>query len=103
MSFVDKSLRCRECGQEFVFTAGEQEFYQLKGLLNEPARCPECRALRKSQRQDGSGRGSEPRSAREMHPAVCADCGAQTMVPFLPRGDKPVYCSTCFDRVRSGR
>jgi len=105
VSFVDKALRCRECGRDFVFTAGEQEFYQLKGLLNEPARCPECRAMRKSQRSsDGSGgRGSESRSTREMHPAVCAECGAQTLVPFLPRGDKPVYCSTCFDRVRSGQ
>ena len=104
MSFVDKALRCRECGREFVFTAGEQEFYQLKGLLNEPARCPECRAARKSQRssQDGQG-GSGPRPAREMHPAVCAECGAQTLVPFLPRGDKPVYCSSCFDRIRSNR
>ncbi len=106
MSFVDKALRCRECGREFVFTAGEQEFYQLKGLLNEPARCPECRAMRKSQRagQDGSGgTSSDSRPARQMHPAVCAECGAQTLVPFLPRGDKPVYCSTCFDRVRSSR
>lgn len=104
MSFVDKALRCRECGREFVFTAGEQEFYQLKGLLNEPARCQECRAMRKSQRSgsDGSG-GSGPRPAREMHPAVCAECGAQTLVPFLPRGDKPVYCSSCFDRIRSNR
>ncbi|MHB0871660.1 MAG: CxxC-x17-CxxC domain-containing protein [Chloroflexota bacterium] len=87
-----------------MFTAGEQEFYQLKGLLNEPARCPECRAVRKSQRMsnDGSGGRSESRT-REMHPAVCAECGAQTLVPFLPRGDKPVYCSTCFDRVRANR
>jgi len=105
LSFVDKTLRCRECGRDFVFSAGEQEFYQLKGLLNDPARCPECRALRKSQRmgQDAADGTREGRPAREMHPAVCAECGAQTMVPFLPRGDKPVYCSTCFDRVRAGR
>ncbi len=102
MSFVDKALRCRECGREFAFTAGEQEFYQLKGLLNEPARCPECRTARKSQRMpDGGGmRSGGARAPREMHPAVCAECGAETEVPFLPRGDKPVYCSTCFDRMR---
>lgn len=99
---MDKTLRCRECGRDFVFTAGEQEFYQLKGLLNEPARCPECRAVRKAQRMSGDGTAGGPRT-REMHPAVCAECGAQTLVPFLPRGDKPVYCSTCFDRVRAGR
>jgi len=107
VSFVDRALRCRDCGREFTFTAGEQEFYQLKGLLNDPARCPECRAARKAQRasQDGlsGGRSSASRPAREMHPAVCAECGAQTLVPFLPRGDKPVYCSTCFDRVRYSR
>ncbi len=104
MSFVDKALRCRDCGREFLFTAGEQEFYQLKGLLNEPARCPECRAARKAQRMtqdsEGGGRPGSGRPAREMHPAVCAECGAETQVPFLPRGDKPVYCSTCFDRIR---
>ena len=104
MSFVDKALRCRDCGGEFAFTAGEQEFFQLKGLLNEPARCPECRSARKSQRMSGESqgamRGGSGRAPREMHPAVCAECGAETQVPFLPRGDKPVYCSTCFDRVR---
>ncbi len=106
VSLVDKTLVCRECGRDFVFTAGEQEFYQLKGLMNEPARCPECRSARKARMAaegSGGGRGFESRPAREMHPAVCAECGAQTMVPFLPRGDKPVYCSTCFDRVRYGR
>ena len=103
---MDKALQCRECGREFVFTAGEQEFYQLKGLMNEPARCPECRAMRKAQRMGREGTAgavAEGRAARTMHPAVCAECGAQTQVPFLPRGDKPVYCSTCFDRVRYGR
>jgi len=104
VSFVDKALRCRECGQEFAFTAGEQEFFQLKGLLNEPARCPECRSSRKAQRMSqesqGTGRSGSGRAPREMHPAVCAECGMETQVPFLPRGDKPVYCSSCFDRVR---
>jgi CxxC-x17-CxxC domain-containing protein len=81
-----------------VFTAGEQEFYQLKGLVNEPGRCPECRAARKAER--GLGGLGEGRAPREMHPVVCAECGAETLVPFLPRGDKPVYCSPCFERVR---
>jgi CxxC-x17-CxxC domain-containing protein len=38
-----------------------------------------------------------------MHPAVCSNCGRDTMVPFVPRGDKPVYCSSCFEQVRSYR
>jgi CxxC-x17-CxxC domain-containing protein len=97
VSYVDRILHCRECGAEFVFSAGEQEFYAAKGLLNEPARCPECRSARRA-RLNGSYEAS-PR--REMHQAICAECGTETMVPFLPRGDRPVYCSTCFDRVRA--
>ncbi len=92
MSFLDKSLKCRDCGVDFVFTAGEQAFFAEKGLMNDPQRCPECRAVRRRERL-----GREP---REMHEVVCAACGVTTTVPFLPRYDRPVYCSTCFDRVR---
>jgi CxxC-x17-CxxC domain-containing protein len=94
VEYTDKTLRCRECGQDFTFTAGEQEFYAQKGLLNEPGRCPTCRAARRS----GGGRGE--RGPREMHTIVCAECGSEAEVPFLPRNDKPVYCSACFDRMR---
>ncbi|HBL50634.1 MAG TPA: zinc-binding protein, partial [Firmicutes bacterium] len=51
--YQDKTIVCRDCNQEFVFTAGEQEFYASKGFENEPSRCPACRSARK-QRQ-GSG------------------------------------------------
>lgn len=56
--FEDKTLTCRECGQEFVFTAGEQEFYAEKGFENEPGRCPECRAARKQNSRRGKGKCS---------------------------------------------
>ncbi len=46
------------------------------------------------------GAGLDARPRREMHPVVCAECGTETLVPFLPRGDRPVYCSPCFERVR---
>jgi CxxC-x17-CxxC domain-containing protein len=88
LSFADKTLACRECGGDFTFSVGEQEFYAEKGLLNEPQRCPDCRAQRRRERS-GSDR-------REMHEVVCAGCGGTASVPFLPRNDKPVYCSTCF-------
>jgi len=97
--YSDKTLQCRECGADFIFTAGEQEFYAAKGLMNEPARCPECRAARRARL---SGSGLEMGVRRELHPAICASCGVETQVPFLPRGDRPVYCSSCFDRVRAG-
>jgi CxxC-x17-CxxC domain-containing protein len=123
MTLIDRTLTCRDCGQQFAFTAGEQEFFQSRGLTNEPGRCPECRAARKTSRGDRggfayssasagsttsyggaggySGGGDRPR--REMFPATCSQCGKETQVPFQPRGDKPVYCSDCFETVRAGR
>ena len=113
MSFADKTLTCRDCGQSFTFTAGEQEFYAQKGFTNEPGRCPECRAARKNQRggmsydsdggYGGGYGGGYSRGPREMFEAVCSQCGGIARVPFQPRGDKPVYCSSCFEQQRSYR
>ena len=99
MGFEDKSLQCVECGATFTFTAGEQEFYSTRGLQNEPKRCPQCRQARKAERSGGSG----ARAPRQMFPAVCAQCGKETEVPFEPRGDRPVYCSDCFNKVRGAK
>ena len=96
MSFEDKLLQCSDCGQEFTFTAGEQEFYSSRGLQNEPRRCPECRRARKAERYGNNGY----RSQRRMFPAICAQCGKDTEVPFQPREDRPVYCSECYNTVR---
>src|SRR5579871_6114783 len=97
-TFADKSLTCVECGSEFVFTAGEQEFHASKGFTNEPRRCTNCRANRRQQRggSDSYGGGYSSAPRREMFSAVCATCGKEARVPFEPRGDKPVYCSDCF-------
>jgi CxxC-x17-CxxC domain-containing protein len=104
MSYTDKSLKCVECGAEFVFSSGEQERFAQLGFTNEPKRCSPCRAAKKAA---GPGRASGERKSfgaeggkREMFPAVCAECGKQTQVPFNPRGDRPVYCSDCFSRRR---
>ncbi|MBV9120835.1 MAG: zinc-ribbon domain containing protein [Chloroflexi bacterium] len=105
MSLADRTLNCMDCGAAFVFSVGEQQFYQMKGLMNEPKRCQSCRSAAKMARQNGGGyanggaTGYRPR--REMHDVVCAECGADTQVPFLPRNDRPVYCSDCFDKVRA--
>ena len=96
----DKTLRCVECGSDFNFTVGEQEFFASRGFTNEPTRCPQCRAARRSQQGGSGGSGGFGGAPREMHPAVCAQCGADTMVPFRPRGDRPVYCSDCFSSMR---
>jgi CxxC-x17-CxxC domain-containing protein len=89
----DRTLTCRDCGNEFVFSAGEQAFFASKGLTNDPQRCLECRQVAKRNRAVAPGQ-------REYHAAVCGRCGQQAMVPFAPRSDRPVYCSSCFDEVR---
>ena len=104
MSFQDKTINCVDCGQDFIFTAGEQEFYEQRGLTNQPRRCPDCRRARKAQQGGGgyasgggySSGGGYDRPQRQMFDAVCSECGRETQVPFQPRGDKPVYCSDCF-------
>ena len=100
MSFEDKTLQCADCGQEFTFTAGEQEFYASRGFQNEPRRCQDCRRTRKQQRY-GDGGGYGYRAPRQMFPVVCAQCGADTEVPFEPREDRPVYCSDCYNKIKS--
>ena len=89
----DRTLTCRECGEHFMFSAGEQAFFASKGLLNDPQRCPSCRAVAKRARSGGG--------PREFHAAICGSCGGQAMVPFAPRNDRPVYCSSCYDVVRA--
>lgn len=94
----DKTLKCRDCGCEFVFSESEQQFFAQKGFTNDPIRCHECRASRRARR--GEGGTSSARPDREMYPAVCAQCGKATQVPFQPRSDRPVYCSECYSTVR---
>ena len=121
---ADTTLTCRDCGQAFTFTSGEQEFYASRGF-SEPTRCPDCRAQRKADRNAGGGSygggsyggggygvgsyggggystGGGSRGAREMFSATCSNCGKEARVPFQPRGDKPVYCSDCFESRRGG-
>ena len=100
MSFVDKTLQCSDCGASFTFSAGEQEFYSVKGFQNEPGRCPSCRQAKKAQRSGSGGFGGS-RSSRKMFPAVCAECGVETQVPFEPREGRAVYCSSCYDKSKS--
>lgn len=87
----DKTLVCKECGNEFVFTVQEQQFYAEKGFQNEPARCLTCRRARK---QLGNRRGED----RQLFTVHCSNCGAETQVPFKPTGIRPVYCRDCYHR-----
>lgn len=92
--FQDKVLVCQDCGEEFVFTAGEQEFYAEKGFENEPKRCKACR-------QNRHGRNGSARAPREMYTTVCAECGGEAVVPFKPVANRPVYCQNCFAKQRA--
>lgn len=84
----DINLTCEDCGASFIFSAGEQEFFSQKGLVNQPKRCPECRKNRKRKNQ----------RKKEWHDATCSACGAATQVPFKPSEDKPVYCKECYQK-----
>ena len=101
MSFQDKSIQCFDCGATFIFGVEEQEFFQSKGYTNEPKRCPSCRQARKTERYGNGDRSYGTR--RQMFPVTCSECGKDTEVPFEPRGDRPVYCSDCYSKVRPSR
>jgi CxxC-x17-CxxC domain-containing protein len=84
--FQDRIINCVDCGSEFIFTAGEQQFFHDKNFKNEPKRCKTC----KGRRQDGGGHGKVETMT------VCSQCGRETTVPFRPTQGRPVFCRECF-------
>jgi CxxC-x17-CxxC domain-containing protein len=107
-STEDKSITCVDCGEEFLFTAGEQMFYRERGLTNAPTRCKSCREKRKASRPTstghggGGGGGGYGRSDKQMYPATCSQCGRETEVPFPPTPGRPVLCRECFAASKGG-
>jgi CxxC-x17-CxxC domain-containing protein len=119
----DLELTCVDCDAPFLFTVGEQRFYAERGI-RQPVRCGVCRADRRAERNaslvsgyessseskrwndinNGSAYGmisadarrQAPRGPRASFHAVCASCGKDTEVPFLPRAGRPVYCRECY-------
>jgi CxxC-x17-CxxC domain-containing protein len=126
MEFQDRTLQCSDCRQDFIFTAGEQEFYERKGFKEIPKRCKPCREQRKARRSDGGGYGGGGGGGgygggseadgnrmggggggggggrREMFDATCAACGAPARVPFRPAEGRPVYCRDCYANRQTG-
>lgn len=86
MAFEDKKLTCRDCGNEFVWTGGEQQFFADKGLNNPPSRCKECR-----------NRVKQARADRPMFKIICKQCGKEGEVPFEPHNPADVLCKECFE------
>ena len=97
MALADKYLRCSECGEEFVWTAGEQEFFAGKNLQHEPRRCRACKGRRAVSRPPVL---VASRHGREDTQATCSSCGKETTVPFRPSPGRPVFCRDCFQSRR---
>ena len=97
MNYTDRTMTCVQCGNEFVFSAEDQQYHAGRGY-QDPKRCPTCRAERRSNSGRGSygGGGGYDRPQRQMFSTTCSRCGKEALVPFEPRGDKPVYCSDCY-------
>src|SRR5204862_8046915 len=89
MEFQDRILNCVDCGAEFVWTAGEQQFFADKDFKNAPKRCKSCKAKRAA-RPNGGGR------ERVETVTTCSNCGKETTVPFRPTQGRPVFCKECF-------
>jgi len=124
MEIQDKNLTCTDCAQSFVFTAGEQQFYQEKGFQHEPRRCRDCRSKKKDGGSGGGGgggsRGGRSRSGggrpkssdggggggggdRPFYSALCSACGGPAKLSFQPSSDRPVFCRTCFQARQTER
>jgi CxxC-x17-CxxC domain-containing protein len=91
--FEDRVLKCIDCGGEFVFSAGEQQFFHDKNFKNEPKRCKACKT-----KKQGSAGSAHVRT--ETHTA-CSQCGRETTVPFRPTQGRPVFCRECFQSRRA--
>ena len=121
---LDRTEECVDCGTPFAVTAAEQAWYREHGR-REPQRCPLCRAQRRAERNapllaayqaeessaaergvtvyGGPGHRAAAPTPRQLYPAVCHACGKETEVPFIPRGNRPVYCRECFSQRRGRR
>lgn len=97
MEFEDKTLICKDCGKEFVWTKGEQRFFAEKGFTNPPVRCPECRVKAKRRREGPplipircrvcgkAGEIPEPETPIDMNDLLCEEC----LLKALKQLDRP--------------
>jgi CxxC-x17-CxxC domain-containing protein len=92
----DKNILCIDCGADFVWAVGEQEFFHDKGLKNPPKRCKDCKKA-KNERISAVANAQQSGIKQKIEVAVfCAKCTSYTTVPFYPSQGRPVYCRSCF-------
>ncbi len=92
----DENILCIDCGNDFVWTVGEQIFFRDKGLENPPKRCRDCKKA-KNDRLAAVNNAQKLGVKQKIEVAVyCARCGSYTTVPFYPSQGRPVFCRSCF-------
>jgi CxxC-x17-CxxC domain-containing protein len=94
--YHDRPIRCVDCNENFIWTAGEQVFFHDKGLKNEPKRCKPCKQAKNERLAAIAAAQSSGVRQRIEVSVQCAQCGQQTTVPFYPSQGRPVYCRSCF-------
>ena len=96
LELKDTAINCIDCGNDFVWTVGEQQFFHDKGLQNPPKRCKSCKQAKNERiaaAQAAQAAGIKQKVEIEVK---CFRCQALTTVPFYPSQGRPVYCRTCF-------
>lgn len=88
MTYQDQTLKCRDCSNDFVFTARDQDFFAQKGFTSPPTRCKDCRLKRKQR--------VETAANKVMYKITCKDCGKVGEMATEPRKPDDVMCSECF-------
>jgi len=101
MDFIDKILKCSDCGNDFVFTAGEQLFFHDKHFKNQPKRCKTCKSKRVAVLSAPPVMGNAHHFSRVETRATCSQCGKDTTVPFRPTQGRPIFCRECFTQKRN--
>jgi CxxC-x17-CxxC domain-containing protein len=93
---TDLTIKCMDCGHDFIWTIGEQTFFRDKGLQNPPKRCKTCKNA-KNQRIAACAAAQAAGFKQKIEVEVkCANCEVLTTVPFYPSQGRPVYCRSCF-------
>ncbi len=97
----DITIECIDCGEVFVWSQGEQQFYAEKGLAHPPKRCKACKKAKNRRLALVERAKLNGKSAVMKITAVCARCEQETTIPFYPSQGRPVYCRACFIETKT--